>query len=107
MNELNIYKNFNYRKLLRTANIYFNSNCKWYNKKTVFAPEDGNYTISINRYNIRICYWTDNSIESEKIKVKLKDFLLTVLENKKTKVICSGECDILDNLTFIKKIQLK
>lgn len=33
MNELNIYKKFNYNKLLKISNLYFNTNYKWYNKK--------------------------------------------------------------------------
>ncbi len=106
MNELNIYKKFNYNKLLKISNLYFNTNYKWYNKKTVFAPERGRYTVSISRYNVRICYWNDTSTEFEKDYSLIKKYLFEILENQKTNIICLGECNILDNFTFINKIQL-
>lgn len=106
MNELNIYKNFNYNKLLKISNLYFNANYKWYNKKTVFAPEKGKYTVSISKYNVRICYWSDTSTEFDKDFLLIKNYLFEILENKKTNIICFGECNILDNFTSINKIQL-
>ena len=107
MNELNIYKKFSYKKTLKTANLYFNNNYKWYNKKTVFAPQNGRYTISLNKYNVRICYWFNNTQEDKKTKEMIKNFILDILNNENTNIICSGECDLLDNISFIKKIQLK
>lgn len=107
MNELNIYKKFNYKKLLKTTNFYFGQKYKWYNYKTVYAPQNGNYTISFNKYNIRICYWADDTDESKKIKAKLKKFVDDILQKEKTSIFCIGECDILNDLDFVVKIQLK
>lgn len=107
MNELNIYKKFNYKRILKIANLYFNNNYKWYNAKTVFAPQNGGYTISLNKYNIRICYWLGDTIEEEKSKEIIKEFILEILNSENTNIICYGDCDILDNIAFINKIQLR
>lgn len=107
MNELNIYKKFNYNRLLKISNLYFNSNYKWYSKKTVFAPEKGKYTVSISKYNVRICYWVDSHAEFEKDYLLIKRYLFEIFENQKTNVVCSGECNILDDFTFVNKIQLR
>lgn len=107
MNELNIYKKFDYNKLLKISNLYFNNKYKWYNKKTVFAPEKGIYTVSISKYNVRICYWTDTSAEFEKDYLLIKKYLSEILDNQKTNIVCYGECNILDSFTFINKIQLR
>ncbi len=64
MNELNIYIKFDYEKFLTKVNNYFNDNeidRKEY-KRTVFAPEDKGYVISINRNNIYITYFNEEGL---------------------------------------------
>lgn len=103
MNELNIYKKFKYRKLLKIANLYFTSKYKWFNAKTIFISQNDNYIVSLNKYNIRIYYYTN---DFQKDKTYIENFLLKVLGNEETNIIYSGECDILDDFDFIKKIKI-
>lgn len=107
MNELNIYKNFNYRKLRKLANTYFNEHYKWYNARTVFASREALYTVSISRKNIRICYWDEQSERGDGVKEILREFLSLVFHNERIDVVYTGNCDILEGITSINKIQVK
>lgn len=95
MNELNIYDNFNYKKILKEVNLYFNGYYKWYNAKTVFAPKEGKYTLSIDKWNIRICYWDENSPEGIKTKELIKKFVNLYFSKNTAFIVHYGNCDFL------------
>lgn len=107
MNELNIYRNFNYRELRKLANIYFNGHYKWYNARTVFASQKAQYTVSINKNNIRICYCDGQSEQEKSVKEILRKFLLLVFHNESIDVIYTDNCDILEGIISANKIQVK
>ena len=87
--------------------MYFNDGYRWYNAKTVFAPQNGGYTVSLNKYNVRICYRLGNTKEEEKSKEVIKRFILEILDKENTNIVCSGDCDVLNDIAFVNKIQLR
>ena len=106
MIEINIYTKFNYTKIKKQANIFFNQNYKWYNLKTVFVVNNDTYLISLRKNNIRICYWDISGDENNSTKKLIKNFLKENFSNKTIGVTIIGKCDIFDELTTINTIYL-
>lgn len=109
INELNIYTDFKYRKMIKRANLYFNNRYLWYCPKTVFAPQLGNYTISFSKRNIRICCWKkdENTEQYQRSKNILKSFIEDNLQNNIIGITFNPDCDILDLVSNIKKINIQ
>lgn len=109
INELNIYTDFNYKRMIKRANLYFTKRYLWYCPKKIFAPQYGNYTISFYKRNIRICCWENNS-DIEQYK-KTKDFIRFFIENNlKSNVVgitFNQNCNILDLVSNIKTIHIQ
>lgn len=104
VNVLNIYDSFNYKQLLKIANLHFNGCYKWYNAKTVFAPRDGTYTVSINKWCVRVCYWYEDTPDGEKAKESLKEFIDEVLKENTATVVCnSSKCDLVNDFYFVQQ----
>lgn len=106
MNELHIYKKIKYWNILKRANILFGRDCPWFMYKTVFAKKENKYTVYINKYFIRICYWDEYSEDGIFAKNLIKNFLLDNFSGETIVVSKTGKCDILNDLNNIKTIQL-
>lgn len=107
MNEINIYVNYNYKKVKIQANLFFNKNFNKFNAKTVFAPQEGTYSISLRKNNIRICYWEENTKHGQKNINTIKKFLTKVFKNHTIGFTFVGNTNILNSLSSIKKIRLQ
>lgn len=107
MNELNIYTNFNYRKILKSANLLFDGRYIHCHAKTVFAPKNGTFSISLTRWNIRICYWNENTEQGMQEKNLIKKFIEENFSDKTIGITCLGPCDILNDLGSVRVMQIK
>lgn len=109
VHELNLYTNYNYRKIVKRANLYFNKKYLWYSPRNIFAPQYGNYTISFYKKNIRICCWqkNDDNEEYQNTKNFIKEFLDNNLKNDTIGITFNQNCDILDLVNSIKTIQIQ
>lgn len=107
MNELNIYADFNYRKILKNANLLFDGHYFHCHAKTIFAPKNGTFSISLNKWNIRICYWNEHTEQGAKAKALIIKFIEENFSNKTIGVTCFGSCDILNELDSVKTMQIK
>ena len=107
MNELNIYTHYNYKRMIKKANRCFSNIYTWYNPKTVFAPETGTFSISINRYSIRICYWDIHSVQGKREIENIKKFIEETFENQTIGIKYYGNYNILSDLKSVKTIQMR
>lgn len=106
MNELYIYTKFNYKKMIKKANAFFenkHNKCKF---KTVFADRDDTFTVSINKQSIRICYWDENTEKGKKTENNLKKFLINNFSGSTLVISVHGKCDIINQPNSFKTIQL-
>lgn len=99
MNELNIYARYNYKKLVKQANLHFNKQYCWRRPQTVFAPYDGKFMIAIRKHNIHLSYWDEETEQGCKDKEKLKSFLEENVKDMTIFLQCSQQCDITEMLT--------
>lgn len=107
MTQINIYtKKINYRRLLKQTNLYFENKYVWYRPLTVFAPYAGKYLVSINKGNIRLCYWDENTKEGENAKKILKKYIIDTLSNSTIGIDCSENCDFFSDINTIKTIRI-
>jgi hypothetical protein len=107
MNELNIYTHFNYRKLRKKANLYFDKKYVWYYPHTVFAPKHGKFTLSLGKNSIRICYWDEDTEEGKAAKEYIKQFIEDNFSHKTIGITYIGKCDIIKDFDNIKTIQIQ
>lgn len=98
MNELNIYARYNYKRLIRKANLYFNKKFHWLFPQTVFAPLDGKYSIAFRKYSIHISYWDEESQQCKEEKNSLKTFLSNNVYDMKIVLEYDKKCDITEML---------
>jgi len=106
MVEINIYTKFNYKKVLRNANNLFGKGYSWYNPQTVFAEKNSDYSVSLWKGNVRICYWNEQTSQCSNSKALIKKFILDNFSNKTIGVKVEGDSDIFDNLQSIHTINL-
>lgn len=106
MNELNIYTKFNYKKIVKNANIFFDNNYNQLKYKTVFANKDDTFTVSIYKHSIRICYWNENTEKGNQSKILLKKFLVNNFSGNTLIISTYGNCDIINQPNTFKTIQL-
>ena len=98
MNELNIYAKYNYKKLVKQANLYFNQRYSWLKPQTVFAPYDGKFMIAIRKNNIHLSYWDEETEQGYNEKEKLKCFLQENVKNMTIFLQSSQHCEITEML---------
>lgn len=98
MNEINIYARYNYRMLIKNANLFFCNRYNCYNPKKVFAPFDGTYSISIYKYNIHISYWNEHTEKGRIEKETIKKFLKENVINMNIFIEYDKFCDIISLL---------
>lgn len=98
MNELNIYARYNYKELVRNANLFFNKKYCWYNPQTVFAPNDGKFSLAIRPYNIHLSYWDEDTKQGKNEKRSLKHFLENNIKNMTIALEYDKKCDITNLL---------
>ena len=98
MNDINIYARYDYRKLRKKASFFFDNKYRVFNPKSVFAPLKGTYLISINRFNIHVAYWDENSKEGIEDKKRIKNFLEENIFDMNIVLEYSKKCDIVSIL---------
>ena len=106
INEINIYTKLKFKKILNDTNLFFNGSSYIINKKHIFAPYSGNYTVSLYKGNIRICYWNEESTEGSQAKSMLQKLVLFLFAEKTIYVDCPAKCDFFDNIQSVKKIHI-
>ena len=89
MNELNIYANYNYRRLIKNANRQLNNSRL--ERRTVFAPKNKGYSIAIYKYNIHIIY---DNLEGLQI---VKQFVENNIKNKEVVLQYKNNSDDIVN----------
>lgn len=103
MIETNIYTyGLNYRKLIKKSNLYFAQKYNWYNPKTIFAPEKGNYLVSIQKGNIRICYWDEQTPSGIHTRFFLKKYIEANIKNVTIGLKTNDDNDFFSKLESVK-----